>query len=585
MRTIGVLVALALVLSMSAGAVGGEGEYKKFTRNAGEKTAVELIISADDWRFTVFIDDMEDIYTYPAGDVIHDGQTIRCGDDVVIDENGMTIGDYYLSNSDIVRIDVEPGVEAGKTVLSYMIADNGESDKRFRKKKGDKVSIFGKVTVGADEFIRGSVISFFGDIDVRGEVNEDVVAITGDIVIEKDAVVRGDVIAAAGEIKMDRGASVYGNVQSGDETKYSRRHRARKWKEYRNEFDVSGTMAYNRVDGLSLLAGFDYEDSDSLLPSFNAMGGYAFSSERWRYTISLSQTIFRGPVPLAVGGEVFRLLKSDDEKIIGELENSTFALLVNEDWKDYYEAEGAYGFARMKILDWNTLEIGYLTEQQQWMDAHPKLWSVFGKKDFRGNFSSVPYDTLRHRRSIFDDQHVASLVLKYTLDTRDDDNHPRRGWHGYAAYEYSPEDWQGDFDFKRFEMRLKRFQPLSRYISTSITGAYGYLEGTYIPMSRMFYLGGLGTLHGYRHKEFIGTEYIMVSAEYRFHIPQSDLEPFVQYDGGRMMGDLWAGTDDWCSSLSVGIDIDRSFRLFISKRLDVSDEDPVIYARFSAVVL
>jgi hemolysin activation/secretion protein len=100
----------------------------------------------------------------------------------------------------------------------------------------------------------------------------------------------------------------------------------------------------------------------------------------------------------------------------------------------------------------------------------------------------------------------------------------------------------------------------------------------------MFYLGGLGSIHGYRHKEFIGTEYVQVSGEYSFRIPHSEIAPFLMYDGGKMMGDRLIGDDCWYSSIGVGVDIDRSFRLFMAKRLDIGEQDPVFYARFSAAV-
>jgi len=584
MKTLAPIMALLAVLACSMAAVGAESEYKKYTRPTEETVLVELTVTPEVWVFKIFTDDREDIYSFESAVVEQRDGRISCDNEVILSDDGIRFPDETIASDDIKRIDVRSGDEPGVTILSFIAADEGSKTTKFKRKKSDRLTFFGKTTVEEDEFIRGSVISFFGDVDVYGEVNEDVVAVLGDVFVAEGAVIRGDVVAVNGQVKLADKSSVYGLIKSSDGKSSTRRHRARKWKSHYNNVGTSGSIYYNRVDGLTIWGGAEYEHADSIIPSFEALAGYAFASERWRYKLSLTQTVIRGPVPVQVGGELFRELRSDDDKLITESENSIFALLVNEDWKDYYESEGGYGFARVKFLGWNRFEIGFLAEQQRWFDAHANLWSVFGQKEFRGNFSSVPYDTLVDRKINFNDQQITSLVLKYNIDTRDDEKHPRRGWHGSARYEYSPGRWKGDFDFERFEARLKRYQPLGRYVSIDLTAAYGYVDGDYLPLSRMFYLGGLGTIHGYRHKELIGTEYFMISGEYGFRIPHSDIAPFVQYDGGRMMGDLMAGNDNWNSSIGFGVDIDRGFRVFLSKRLDQKDKDPVFYARFSAAV-
>jgi hypothetical protein len=584
MKAFGNIIAFAAVLVLCWGPANAEEQYKKYSRPSDEKVLVELIVNPEEWVFSVFTDDHEDVYSFDISEVRQGEDYISCGEDVELSDAGLSFPGLVISADEIKRIDVEHGVSLSETIISFISGEKKESA-RYKRKKSDRITFFGEVIVERDDFVRGSVVSFFGDIDVYGEVNEDVVAVFGDVFVGEEAVVRGDVISVSGKVELADKASVYGEIKSSKGRSSTRRHRARRWKDYQSTVNFTGAAYYNRVDGALIMAGAEYEHADSIIPSFETIAGYAFGSDRWRYKLSLKQTVLRGQVPVHIGGRLFRLLKSDDDKIISEAENSLFALLVNEDWKDYYEAEGGYGFARVNVLGWNEFEVGYLSEKQRWMDSNRNLWSLFGRKDFRGNYSSVPYDTLRARKSVFDDKQITSLNLRYTIDTRDDEKHPRRGWYGFASYEYSPERWKGDFDFKRFEARLKRFQPLGRHISLDLTVAYGYAEGDYLPLSRLFYLGGLGTIHGYRHKELIGTEYGMVSGEYRFRIPDSELAPFVHYDGGKIMGSRMSGEDDWNSSIGFGVDFDRSIRMFISKRLDRDESDPIFYARFSAAIL
>lgn len=565
----------------AASGVIAEGPYTRYEPKSTADTVAVLEVGRHEWTLTAFRDSLPERYTCEAAQVKRTERGLHLGTDITLDDRGITTPGILIPMEKIGALDIETTGGGEITQIIFLAPEISRSGTAQRPRK-DRLSFWQPVTVDKEEFIRGAVAAFNGDVDVYGEVNRGVMAVFGDIHIHSGAVVRGDVIALNGSVKLDPEASVYGAVMSAGKETTSRRHRAARWKTRDQAVTFIGDAAYNRVDGLRLMAGLSYEHPDSLIPSFEAMGGYAFSSERGRYRLGLSQTVLRGPAPVTVGGRIFRLLKSDDDKIIGESENSLFALLVNEDWKDYYEAEGAYGFVTFTPVRWGNLEIGYLSENQKWLDAHPKLWSLFGSKEFRGNFSSVPYPLLAASRADFDDKQVTSLNVTATVDTRDDEKDPERGWMGSLAYEYSPGDWKGDFDFGRFEVRLKRYQPLNRYLSVRLTGAYGRVDGDQIPLNRRFFLGGLGTIHGYRHKGYMGNEYFLVSAEYRFRIPHSDAAPFIQFDGGKIGADRISGNDPWYSAIGVGIAFDPSFRFFVSKRLDRSDETPIIYARLTA---
>lgn len=576
-----ILVALFMFTTIS----GAEGQYKKYEPDKKEdRILAKLELGERQWTIT-FYDEVGKGHesTYLISQVNRSEGAITLGDEVTMNDDGIKGPGFSIDFKDIdeIRIDADP--DRYDAAFYFMAADSERKRPRFRQKR-DLIFFLNSITVEEDEFVRGSVVSLFGDIDVYGEVNRDVVTVFGDIHAGKEAVIRGDVVSVNGSVKLASGSSVYGAVRSSKGEYSTRRHRARRWKKLENEICIAGDLYYNRVDGLALLAGFKYDDPDSILPSFETLGGYAFSSDRWRYKLVLAQTVLRGPMPVQIGGKVYRLLKSDDDRIIGDWENTIFALLVNEDWKDFYEAEGGYGFVRLGFLRWNRLEVGYLSETQNWLDAHPQLWSLFGAKQFRGNFSSVPYDTLAVMRSDFDDKLIASLNAKFTFDSRDDEKHPRRGWYGYAAYEYSPDKWKGDFDFERFEVILKRYQPIQRYLSIRLMAAYGRAKGNNVPLNRQFFLGGLGTLHGYRHKEFRGNEYMLVSGEYGFRIPRSDISPFLRYDGGKIAPNRLSGENSWCGAISIGICFEENLKLFISRRLDREDEDPIFYARFSAPI-
>ncbi|MDD4050588.1 MAG: BamA/TamA family outer membrane protein [candidate division Zixibacteria bacterium] len=572
------LIVFALVLTATTAVA--EGEYTKYESKSKTDTVAVLEIGSHEWTLVMYRDGQPERFTCEESQVKRSEDGIALGSDIKLNDQGITAPGISVPMEKIGNLDIETDSGGDITRITFLAVEPGRAGTTQRPPK-DRLSFWQTVTVPREDFIRGSVVAFNGDVDVHGEVNRDVVAIFGDVHVFGGAVVRGDIIALNGSVKLDPEASVYGTVTSAGKESTARRHRARRWKAHDGTLGLTGEFAYNRVDGVKLMAGVKYDHPDSVIPSFEVMGGYAFSSERGRYRVEATQTVLRGPAPVQIGGRVYRLLKSDDDKIISETENTIFALVVNEDWKDYYEAEGAYGFLTFTPIHWGTLEVGYLSENQKWFDAHPKLWSLFGSKEFRGNFSSVPYPTLESARADFDDQQVTSLNLKATVDTRDDEKDPYQGWLGFLAYEYSPGDWQGDFDFSRLEGRLLRIQPLSRYLSLHLLGAYGRVDGDGIPLNRRFFLGGLGTVHGYRHKAYLGNEYFFLSGEYRFRIPHTKTVPFIQFDGGKIGADKLSGNDPWYSSIGVGIAFEPSFKIFLSKRLDRSNEDPIIYARLS----
>jgi len=559
-------------------------DYTKYERSDNANPLLKLSVGRKTWTVTTFPgEDQPEISIYPISEIGHSNNQVTIGGNlnIVINDEGIRIGKDFTPAADLSNVVIESETSSGETSILFATRASEGVSLRF-KKRSDRISFSTPLAVEEGEFVRGSVIAFFGDIDVFGEVNGDVVSFSGNVHIYTGAVVRGDVIALNGVVKVDSKASIYGMVKSAKAKGSSWRYRSRRWRAAQGPLEIIGDIYYNRVDGAAVFGGIKYTDADSLIPSIEALAGYAFSSSRWRYNISLTQTVLRGRWPLEAGGRIYRLLSSDDDQIISNVENSIFALFFNEDWKDYYETQGAYGFLRAGIMRWGKLEIGYQAETQNWLDAHPKLWALFGSKEFRGNFSSVPYNTLIAKRADFADRQMTSLKMKLSIDSRNDGDETKKGWYGYMDFEHSPQAWKGDFDFDRFETRLQRYQPLNRYQSLLLTAAYGQVNGDYIPLNRFFFLGGLGTVHGCRHKETVGKEYVLFSGEYHFRIPRSSFSPFLQFDCGKISPERLSGNNPWLNSLSIGLAIEDNLKIFVSQRLDKGDHDPIIYARFMA---
>jgi hypothetical protein len=83
---------------------------------------------------------------------------------------------------------------------------------RGHRTSGDRVRIFGDVSVGADESVSGQVVAVMGSVRIDGEVNDQVVAVLGSVTLGPKAYVRGDVVAVGGRVRKAEGARIGGAV-------------------------------------------------------------------------------------------------------------------------------------------------------------------------------------------------------------------------------------------------------------------------------------------------------------------------------------------------------------------------------------
>jgi len=466
----------------------------------------------------------------------------------------------------------------GLTEVKFYSRADGEG-RADRMRRGNLVLPNDRVVVDESDFVRGMVLSVTGDIEVYGEVGGDVVSLFGDVFVGPEAEIRGDIVAITGKVETSRSASIYGEIHSRSDRRFGRTHRFHRRD---NEFSVSGEFSYNRVDGLAPYVTMRYEHSDSTLPTVWASGGYGFESKRWRYNVGFEQTILRRPV-FALGASAWRKLASDDDWIISDHENGAFVLLVTEDWRDYYEAEGADAYVKAKPIPKLELTAGYRYEETNWLDAERDLWSLFGgSKKFTPNFGSV--DPVRRTQGMaeIDTSVNGFLFATARLDTRDEEEpYDYPGWIVDASVERAHPSLESDFKYTRYRLSAARFQPLQRRIALIMKGVYGASDGE-LPMHKSFYLGGLGTLHGYRHKEYYGSRFWEGNIEYRINFPRSGLAASVFWD----VGQISAGSDfkdaEVKNALGLSVYLGEDVRLMLAKRLDRShDDNPVFYARFT----
>ena len=577
------LVFLVLSLSVLATVRPVKAQYTEYKAPDNRQLMFELQFDDKSFGYSLIKDgDTSLVMAFMTAVEVH-GSTVTVDGRTLLDPEGLHVDGTTYYFSDVTDISVSK--QDPNTIIGFYTRGK-DGDRVGRVRRGNIIDLTNPIMVRDGDFVRGTVFSLTQYVEVYGEVNNNVISLFGDITVGDSAVVRGDVVSVTGKIKLAADAMVYGSIQSGSNDRIGRRHRYRRFRNvYTEYFTVSfgeQFFGYNRVDGLSLGAMFTFADPDSVLPTAWAGGGYAFASQRWRYELGLEQTILRNPA-LAVGGKAYRLLASDDDWLLSKHENTAFALLFREDYKDYYEAEGGALWLHSRPIRNLDIEAGFRYEETKWLDAHRNLWSLFaGEDNFAPNFGRV--DSLSRAIGIeqIDSAANASLYAEVSYDTRDPhDPYYRSGWAANLVLENSSPDLNSDFDYTRYRLMAARYQKVTRRTMLLVRGVYGGSDGL-LPMHRRFYLGGLGTLYGYKHKEYSGSYMWMVNTEYRVDFPHSDLAASLMWDFGQVAETAGFDRAEVKHSLGVSMYVGSDLKIGLAKRLDRSyDDDPRLFARLS----
>lgn len=542
-------------------------DYKKYKRTSGDVNFMKVSFSDGQTILTMYGDSDTETIVFSGSKCKIRGDTLFIRDRAVMVRDGFIFSDGLYPSDLIDKVKTE--FDDGEKTEIYFVKKAESAKGRLSSRRKNRIGLNQDVYIGTDEFIRGSVAGFWSNITIDGEVSGNVVALFADINVGDEAVIRGDIVAIDGDVNLSRKATVYGKIQASNFEDRRRSYKLWHWHRRGKELSPTARFYYNRIDGAAPQLGCKFTDEDSLLPEIEAYVGYGFASERWRYDIGIKQHILSDH-NLTFGASAYKKLASDDDRLISETENTLFALLATEDFKDYYEAEGGYIFSEYRPLKEITVELGFRIENQKWLDHHRGLWSLFGgSKRFRSNFSSVA-DPLRLNDILqINGSEMKSLLASIVFSTYEEDIYPDKSFHSARLdFEWTPSDWNDEYDYTRFLAGITRYQVISRYNGIILRAYYGASDGD-LPMHRLFYLGGPGTLYGYENKEFYGDEFWMADIEYRIDFENSNIDGWLYFNSGQaapLGGKLADG--EVKNSIGLGFSLSDAIRVNISKRLD-----------------
>jgi cytoskeletal protein CcmA (bactofilin family) len=462
----------------------------------------------------------------------------------------------------------------------------------------DEVKVFGDKIIEQGMVVTGDVIAVTGNLIVRGTVNGSAVAYVGDVILDSTAVVDGNVVARRGRIIQSPGSKVSGDLVEGRlpglkigrdeeaplafrgvkaEISVSDSHEREKDRRGRRDHEIKvgmeGKLSYNKVDGLFIGLSMDeipFSDYGVHFRTFG-WGGYAFSSHSWQGQGGFGFGFLpRGQLELSL--DAFYQTYTEDAWYMSDGENSPAAFFFHEDFRDYYLREGFGTTLAWQPIKPLNFSVRYQAEQQTGLD-NATNWALFGpRKNFTPNL-------------LIQEGMLREFVLGAGYDNRDDAKAPFQGWKLSAETELTDPGLKSDFDYNRYVLDGRRYQPLTRFINLDNRVRLGNSDGT-LPPQKRFYLGGPSSLQGYSLKEFSGREFALWNAELRLHDERHRGRGFLRHLGLIFISDLGLASDqplgnfrtsDWKHDAGVALsNHSGTVRLQVARRTDTS-HDPYVW--------
>lgn len=295
---------------------------------------------------------------------------------------------------------------------------------------------------------------------------------------------------------------------------------------------VDGTGEFNRVHGLQWgLASEEESRYIGLKGHWKVL--YGFSSKIWNYQFGIEKTFFNKH-KMTVGVDVHKITDTNDNELVSDVEHFIAEAILGESWRDFYQRKGyelSYGqkltrdtnfglkyrddkyTSLEKTNDWSLLDRSYSDED--WSDEF--RWTG-GRKVYTRADNRIDEDEDRKYKAEnppIEEGKIKSLIAEYTIDTRNSKYDPTNGWLNTFSAEYAGHQLGGDSDFRLYKANIRRYNRLggNQFFTFRIKAA---TTDTALPElhPRKFHLGGIGTLRGYRFKEFQGDKMLLFNAEY-----------------------------------------------------------------------
>ena len=266
-------------------------------------------------------------------------------------------------------------------------------------------------------------------------------------------------------------------------------------------------VRYNRADGLFLGWRLPLKYRSSYGVAHYGEIGFGFGSKKWDYQGGAEVFTFYGQSKanlLALGLEVHGITDTQDDWRVAEVENSVYALLMRRDLRDYYRREGGSVYASHDF-DRVVQVIGKVAIDHYNSLINTTDWSLFGNR-----WGGLAY--FRSNPAI-DEGQMRSVQGTVRLDTRSNSHKAYRGWFTTLSGEKAGGLLQGKYNFERYQLDVRRYQPLFNDTRLDVRMRFGTGRGI-LPRQFQYAIGGSGSVHGYDYKAIQGDRLVLFNIAY-----------------------------------------------------------------------
>ena len=276
---------------------------------------------------------------------------------------------------------------------------------------------------------------------------------------------------------------------------------------------------FNRVHGLILGGGTGVSTREADAQIYGEVSN-GLSSKIWNYQLEAEKTWFDRHA-LTIGGRVYQ--QTDANRYAGWSEGGEFlgAFFLGSTSLDYYQRKGYRTQVRGELTQSMNITLEFTDEDHEILFKSTD-WSLFNqnapkRSNLRideGNLRSVTVGYNFH--SLKAPAPIRSGSSLRGTRQMQNDYRTKHGWRGNFSLEYANKRLNSDFNFNLYHFTIVRYNRLlnNHNLDFRLEGAFS--DGP-LPRQRLLYLGGVGTLHGYDFKEFVGDNTLLFNVEYRVH--------------------------------------------------------------------
>ena len=276
-------------------------------------------------------------------------------------------------------------------------------------------------------------------------------------------------------------------------------------------------IRYNRVEGLHIGTNMKLFEMNGGKIRSTAFGGYGFSSDEFTYGAGFKYNRKKA-IGFAGTLNYSHDISTNDENVMGWLENTTASFFAKKDFLDYFLTTGVRASILYRITRKHEVTVKIHSLEYESVDSED-VWSIYDLIDSKRKYRTNPA-VVEERETRFS--------IGYTFDSRINQFMITDAFIININLEKSVKAFNGIFDYNGLSLNLKKYKRTFGPQMLIVRGFLGIRDRT-VSEQFLYDLGGIGTLRGYEHKEFTGNRVGMVNVDYLFNRAIIKLLPIKKF--------------------------------------------------------